>query len=54
MVVIDADEAPDQAVVVADSAATEKDTRLVDGVFIIDGEDFLVLLHVLVNSDDVI
>ena len=34
VIVIDADEGPDQAVVVADNVATEKDSRLVDVVFV--------------------
>ena len=40
--VIDADVGPDRAVIVVDNAATEKDSRLVDVVFVIDGEGSLV------------
>ena len=51
--VIDADEGPDQAVIVADNAATEKNNRLVDVVFVKDGESLLVSFHVAANYDDV-
>ena len=53
MTVIDADESPDQDVIVADSAATEKHSRLVDVVFVIDGEGMLVSFLVVANPDDV-
>ena len=46
VIVIHADEGPDQAVIVADNAATEEDSRLLDVVFVIDGEGLLVAFHV--------
>ena len=49
---IDADEGPDQAVIVADNSPSEKDIRLVDVVFVLDGEDLLVSFHVVAKHDD--
>ena len=53
MIVIDANEGPDQAAIVADSAAAEKGSRLVDVVFVMDGEGLLVSFHIVANHDDV-
>ena len=53
MIVIDVDEGPDEAVIVADNAGAEKDTRLVDVVCVIDSEGLLVSFLVVANPDDV-
>ena len=50
---IDADKGPDQAVIVSDNAATEKDSRLVDVVFVLDVEGLLVSFHAVTSPDDV-
>ena len=50
---IDADEGPDQAVVVADNAAIEKDSHLVDVIFVTDGEGLLDAFYVIANPGDV-
>ena len=51
--VIDADEGPDEAVIVEDDARSKKDNRLVDVVFGADGEGLLVYFLVVANPDDV-
>ena len=53
LIEVDTDEGPDRAVIVADNAAIEKDSRLADVVFVIDGEGLLVSFHVVANHDDV-
>ena len=53
VIVIDADDCLDQSVIVVYNAATEKDIRLVDVVFVIDREGLLVSFHVVTNHDDV-
>ena len=53
VIVIDANEGPDEAVVVAENAGTNKDNLFVDVVFVTDGEGFLVSLLVAANPDDV-
>ena len=54
MIVIDASEGPDWAVIVAGNAASEKDSRLVDVVFVLDGKGLLVSFLVIANLDDII
>ena len=53
VIVIDVDEGPDEAVIVADNAGTEKENRLVDVVCVIDSEGLLVSFLVVANPDDV-
>ena len=50
---IDADEGPNQAVIVAHNAATEKDSRLLHVVFVIFGEGLLVSFHFVASPDHV-
>ena len=52
VIVIDADEGPSPAVSAADNAATEKGSRIVDVVFVVDGKGVLVSFHVAANPDD--
>ena len=49
VIVIDSDEGPDRAVSVAENSATNKGSRLMDVVFVIDGEGVLVSFHVVAN-----
>ena len=42
VIVIDADDGPGQAVIVADDVATEKNSLLVDVLFVTDGEGLIV------------
>ena len=42
MIVVDADEGHDRALIAADNTATEKSSRLVDVLFVSDGESLLV------------
>ena len=51
---IDAGEGPDEAVIVENNTRTEKVDRLVDVVFVTDGEGLLVSFLVIANPDDVI
>ena len=44
---------PDPALSVADNAATTKGIRIVDVVFVLDGEGLLEYSHVVANPDDV-
>ena len=53
MIVIDGDEGPDEAIIVEDNAGTEKDNRLVNVVFVTDGEGLLLSFLVVANHDDV-
>ena len=50
---MDADEGPYQAVIVAENAATEKDSRHVDVAFVVDGVSLLVSFLDVANPDDV-
>ena len=52
VIVIDADEGPDQAVSVADKAASEKGSRIGDIVYVLHCEGVLVSFHVVVKADD--
>ena len=46
VIVVNAYESPDRAVIIAANAATEKSSRLVDAVLVVDGEFVLVSFHV--------
>ena len=50
---IDAEEDPDLGVSVADNAASEKGSRIMDVLYVIDGRGVLVSFHVVSNPDDV-
>ena len=47
------DEGPDPTVSVADDAATENSSHLLDAIFVVDGESVIVSFHVVANPDDV-
>ena len=49
VMVIDVDEGPYEAIIVADNAGTKKDNRLLDVVFVIDGERLLVYFLVVLG-----
>ena len=53
VIVIDVDEGPGEAIIVADNAGTKKDNRLEDVVCVVDGEGLLVSFLVVANPDDV-
>ena len=53
VIVIDVDEGPGQAVIVLDNVITENGIRIMDGVFVTDGEGLLVSFHVVTNPDNV-
>ena len=53
VILIDADEGPDEAVIVASNAGTQKDNHLMHVVFVTDGEGLLVSFLVVANPDDV-
>ena len=46
---IDEDEGPDEAIIVVYNAGTEKDNRLVDVIFVTDGEGLLLYFLVVAN-----
>ena len=46
---IKADEGPDEAGIVADNAATKKDSCLVDVIFVVDGVGVFISLHFAAN-----
>ena len=53
VIVTDIDEGPDEAVIVTDNIGTKKYNRLVDDVFVIDGDGLLVSFLVVANPDGV-
>ena len=53
VIVIDADESPDEAVIVEDKAGMKQDNRLADVVCVTDGQGSLVSFLVVANPDDV-
>ena len=55
MIVIDAHEGPGGAAIVADNAATDRDSRdsRLVSVFVVDGEGVFVSVHVFANPGEV-